>query len=74
MQAITQDAYGSTDALRLREIERPETAPNEVRIRVVAAGVYKTQAKHAQEVRLRARRNKVSAVRDAASLFTAADR
>ena len=39
MQAIAQDAYGSTDVLELREIEQPEIADDEVLVRVVAAGV-----------------------------------
>jgi len=39
MQAIVQDAYGSSDVLRLAEIDRPEIAPNEVLVEVVAAGM-----------------------------------
>ena len=39
MKAIVQDAYGSADVLALREIERPDIRDDEVRIRVVAAGV-----------------------------------
>ena len=39
MQAITQDAYGSTDVLELRSIGRPEIAADEVLIEVHAAGV-----------------------------------
>ena len=39
MQAIAQDAYGSTDVLELREIEQPGIADDEVLVRVVAAGV-----------------------------------
>jgi NADPH:quinone reductase-like Zn-dependent oxidoreductase len=39
VRAIVQDAYGSADVLRLREIERPDVRDDEVRIRVVAAGV-----------------------------------
>ena len=39
MKAIVQDAYGSADVLTLREIERPDVRDDEVRIRVVAAGV-----------------------------------
>lgn len=39
MRAIVQDTYGSADVLTLREIERPDVRDDEVRIRVVAAGV-----------------------------------
>ena len=39
MKAIVQDAYGSADVLTLREIEQPDVGDDEVRIRVVAAGV-----------------------------------
>jgi len=39
MKAIVQDTYGSADVLMLREIERPHVRDDEVRIRVVAAGV-----------------------------------
>lgn len=39
MRAIVQDAYGSSDVLRLGEIDRPEIAPNEVLVEVVAAGM-----------------------------------
>lgn len=39
MKAIVQDGYGSADVLTLREIERPDVRDDEVRIRVVAAGV-----------------------------------
>jgi len=39
MRAIVQDAYGSTEVLRLTEIPRPETAANEVLVKVVAAGM-----------------------------------
>jgi NADPH:quinone reductase-like Zn-dependent oxidoreductase len=39
MRAIVQDAYGSTEVLRLGEIDRPEIAANEVLVRVVAAGM-----------------------------------
>jgi len=39
VRAIVQDAYGSADVLTLREIERPDVQDDEVRIRVVAAGV-----------------------------------
>jgi NADPH:quinone reductase-like Zn-dependent oxidoreductase len=39
MKAIVQDTYGSTDVLELRDIDRPETADDEVLVRVRAAGV-----------------------------------
>ena len=39
MQAIVQDAYGSSDVLRFAEIDRPEIAANEVLIDVAAAGM-----------------------------------
>lgn len=39
MKAIVQDAYGSTDALELRDIDTPVIADDEVLVRVHAAGV-----------------------------------
>jgi NADPH:quinone reductase-like Zn-dependent oxidoreductase len=39
MKAIVQDSYGSTDALELRDIDKPEIADDEVLVRVHAAGV-----------------------------------
>ena len=39
MRAVVQNAYGSSDVLRLGEIDRPEIAPNEVLVEVVAAGM-----------------------------------
>ena len=39
MRAITQDIYGSTDVLRLTEVERPAPTGDEVLVRVHAAGV-----------------------------------
>lgn len=39
MKAIVQDAYGSADILRLRDIDKPEPADDEVLVRVHAAGV-----------------------------------
>jgi NADPH:quinone reductase-like Zn-dependent oxidoreductase len=39
MRAIVQDAYGSTEVLRLDEIGLPEIAANEVLISVAAAGM-----------------------------------
>ena len=40
MRAIVQDAYGSADVLRLSEISAPVVGPDDVRIRVGAAGVH----------------------------------
>src|SRR6478609_4805546 len=39
MTAVVQDRYGSADVLQLREIERPRPRPDEVIVRVHAAGV-----------------------------------
>jgi NADPH:quinone reductase-like Zn-dependent oxidoreductase len=39
MRAIVQDAYGSTDVLRLAEIDKPDFAANEVLLTVHAAGM-----------------------------------
>jgi NADPH:quinone reductase-like Zn-dependent oxidoreductase len=39
MRAVVQDAYGSADVLRLAEIGKPHIAPNEVLVKVRAAGV-----------------------------------
>ncbi|MEU3793216.1 NAD(P)-dependent alcohol dehydrogenase [Streptomyces fructofermentans] len=39
MKAIVQDAYGSADVLRLREVERPVPRDREVLVEVRAAGV-----------------------------------
>ena len=39
MRAIVQDAYGSTDVLRLAEIDKPDIAANEVLVKVRAAGL-----------------------------------
>ena len=39
MKAIVRDAYGSTDVLELKEIDRPVIGDDEVLIRVDAAGV-----------------------------------
>lgn len=38
MRAIVRDEYGSPDRLSLREVDIPEPAPGEVRVRVKAAG------------------------------------
>ena len=39
MTAIVQDRYGSADVLQLRQIARPQPGPDEVIVRVHAAGV-----------------------------------
>ncbi|MEO7351232.1 MAG: NAD(P)-dependent alcohol dehydrogenase [Marmoricola sp.] len=39
MKAITQDRYGSTDVLRLRDVEAPTPGDHEVLVRVQAAGI-----------------------------------
>jgi NADPH:quinone reductase-like Zn-dependent oxidoreductase len=39
MRAVVQDAYGGPDVLRVAELERPEPGPDEVLIRVRAAGL-----------------------------------
>lgn len=39
MKAIVQDSYGSTDVLKLAEVERPAPGENEVLVRIHAAGV-----------------------------------
>jgi len=39
MKAIVQDRYGSADVLKLEDVERPRIRPDEVLIRVHAAGV-----------------------------------
>src|SRR5690625_5035935 len=39
MKAIVQDSYGSADVLKLRDIDRPRIADDEVLVRVHAAGV-----------------------------------
>lgn len=39
MTAVVQDHYGSADVLQLREIERPRPGPEDVIVRVHAAGV-----------------------------------
>lgn len=39
MKAIVQDTYGSADVLRLREVDKPVPAADEVLVRVRAAGV-----------------------------------
>ncbi|GAA5082735.1 NADPH:quinone reductase-like Zn-dependent oxidoreductase [Thermocatellispora tengchongensis] len=48
MRAITQDAFGGPEVLRLAEVPRPEPLPTEILVRVHAAGVnpvdWKTRA------------------------------
>jgi NADPH:quinone reductase-like Zn-dependent oxidoreductase len=41
MQAIVQDAYGSTDVLELRNIHKPEVTDDGVLVRVQAAGLHR---------------------------------
>ncbi len=40
MKAIVQKAYGSSDVLELREIEKPPVGDADIRVRVVAASVH----------------------------------
>ncbi|MEM6449544.1 MAG: NAD(P)-dependent alcohol dehydrogenase [Cyanobacteria bacterium P01_D01_bin.105] len=40
MKVIVQDEYGSPSVLRLAEVEKPAIAPNEVLVKVHAAGVH----------------------------------
>ncbi|MFE0474203.1 NADP-dependent oxidoreductase [Streptomyces sp. NPDC058947] len=46
MRAISQDALGGPEVLKTVEIERPVPRPNEVLVRVRAAGVNPTDWKH----------------------------
>jgi NADPH:quinone reductase-like Zn-dependent oxidoreductase len=46
MKAISQDVLGGPEVLKTVEVERPAPRPNEVLIRVVAAGVNPTDWKH----------------------------
>src|SRR5918997_1108123 len=39
MKAIVRDAYGATDSLQLKDIDRPEIGADELLVRVSAAGV-----------------------------------
>ena len=39
MKAVVQDTYGSSDVLRLAEVDKPVVAADEVLVRVHAAGV-----------------------------------
>lgn len=39
MKAVVRDVYGSVDVLQFRDIDCPETADDEVLVRVHAAGV-----------------------------------
>ena len=39
MKAIVQDRYGSADVLDFRDVARPEFGPEDVLVKVVAAGV-----------------------------------
>ena len=40
MKAIVQDAYGSSDVLEVRDIDKPEVGDGEVLVRVHAASIY----------------------------------
>lgn len=40
MRAVVQDRYGALDRLEVREVERPEPGPGEVRVRVRGASVH----------------------------------
>ncbi|MFI6324055.1 NADP-dependent oxidoreductase [Nonomuraea sp. NPDC050556] len=46
MTAVSQDALGGPEVLKLVEVERPEPGPTEVLVRVHAAGVNPTDWKH----------------------------
>ncbi|GHF93536.1 NADP-dependent oxidoreductase [Streptomyces thermodiastaticus] len=46
MRAVGQDVLGGPEVLRLIEVERPAPRPNEVLVRVRAAGVNPTDWKH----------------------------
>jgi len=39
MKAIVQNAYGSPDVLRLKDVDKPEVKENDVLVRVVASSV-----------------------------------
>jgi NADPH:quinone reductase-like Zn-dependent oxidoreductase len=39
VKAIVQETYGSADVLKLRDLDKPEIADDEVLVRVHAAGV-----------------------------------
>ena len=39
MKALVQDVYGTSDVLRLEDVDRPEPAAGEVLVRVAAASV-----------------------------------
>lgn len=46
MRAVGQDVLGGPEVLKVIEVERPEPRPNEVLVRVRAAGVNPTDWKH----------------------------
>jgi hypothetical protein len=39
VKALTQDRYGTADALKLRDLQRPTAGNRQVLVRVVAAGM-----------------------------------
>ena len=44
MRAAGIDEFGSPDVLQIRDVERPSVSPDEVLVRVIAAGVQLTDA------------------------------
>ncbi|MGW6905130.1 NADP-dependent oxidoreductase [Streptomyces sp. NPDC054940] len=46
MRAISQDVLGGPEVLKVVEVDRPEPRPNEILVRVRAAGVNPTDWKH----------------------------
>ncbi|GAA3044241.1 NADP-dependent oxidoreductase [Streptomyces glomeratus] len=52
MRAISQDVLGGPEVLKLVEMERPAPRPNEVLVRVRAAGVNPTDWKHRADGRM----------------------
>ncbi|WP_169253031.1 NADP-dependent oxidoreductase [Brevibacterium sp. 'Marine'] len=46
MRAVSQQTFGSADVLEITEIPRPEPRPNEILVKVQAAGLNPTDWKH----------------------------